>query len=161
MSGRTAPDGAAAEVEAIKLVKARYCRFLDTKDGAAWRALFADDLVVELDMAPATGGADPMTAPPVVGADRFVSSVLATLDGAATVHHVHTPEIDLTSETTATGVWAMADRLVYPGGRSLFGAGHYHETYEKIDDEWKIKTQHLTRLWVEMAGDWSGAIPSS
>ncbi|GAA3720721.1 nuclear transport factor 2 family protein [Gordonia hankookensis] len=156
MQARETAD-TAAEIEAIKVVKARYCRYLDTKDAAGWRGLFADDLVVELDMMPATGGADPMTAPPIVGADGFVSSVLETLADATTVHHVHGPEIELTSAATATGIWAMEDRLVYPGGRSLLGAGHYHETYEKVGGDWKIKTQHLTRLWVELTGDWSGA----
>ena len=34
-----------ADVEAIKQLKARYCRLLDTKDWAAWRDLFTDDFV--------------------------------------------------------------------------------------------------------------------
>ncbi|MDT5245538.1 MAG: hypothetical protein QOD36_2914, partial [Mycobacterium sp.] len=29
------------EIEAIKQLKARYCRFLDTKDWQAWRGVFA------------------------------------------------------------------------------------------------------------------------
>ena len=33
------------EVEAIKQLKARYCRYLDTKDWDAWRAIFADDFL--------------------------------------------------------------------------------------------------------------------
>ena len=32
--------------EAIRRLKARYCRFLDTKDYEAWKALFAHDVVV-------------------------------------------------------------------------------------------------------------------
>lgn len=38
-------DDAAAQIEAIKRLKSRYCRYLDTKDWAAWRALFTDDFV--------------------------------------------------------------------------------------------------------------------
>jgi hypothetical protein len=30
--------------------------------------------------------------------------------------------------------------------RTLHGYGHYHETYEKLDGEWRIKTMKLTRL---------------
>jgi hypothetical protein len=30
------------EIEAIKQLKARYCRLLDTKDWQGWRSLFAD-----------------------------------------------------------------------------------------------------------------------
>lgn len=33
------------EIEAIKQLKARYCRFLDTKQWDDWRALFTDDFV--------------------------------------------------------------------------------------------------------------------
>jgi hypothetical protein len=33
------------EIEAIKQLKARYCRYLDTKDWEAWRTIFADDFV--------------------------------------------------------------------------------------------------------------------
>ena len=44
------------DFEAIRQLKARYCRFLDTKDYEAWKRLFADDVVVKLDMAISTGG---------------------------------------------------------------------------------------------------------
>ena len=36
---------AVLEIEAIKQLKARYCRYLDTKDWTAWRGIFADDFV--------------------------------------------------------------------------------------------------------------------
>jgi hypothetical protein len=29
---------------------------------------------------------------------------------------------------------------------NLRGYGHYHETYEKIDGQWRIKSSKLTRL---------------
>ncbi len=31
-------------------------------------------------------------------------------------------------------------------GVTLRGYGHYHETYEKIDGQWRIKSSKLTRL---------------
>jgi len=43
----------------------------------------------------------------------------------------------------------MEDRLWWsPGGpvRHLHGFGHYHETYEKTADGWRIKAMTLTRL---------------
>jgi SnoaL-like protein len=142
----------ADDLEAIRQLKARYCRFLDSKDAEAWRSVFTTDVVVHLDMAPAIGGADPMTAPPVEGVDNFVPSVLASLENAATMHHVHTPEITLTSRATATGIWAMEDWIIFPGGQELHGAGHYRETYEKQDGTWRIKTLHLTRTILKITG---------
>jgi hypothetical protein len=62
------------------------------------------------------------------------------------------PEIELTSATTARGVWAMEDLIWWPEEsrrKTLHGFGHYHETYEKIDGHWLIKTLRLTRLKVD------------
>jgi hypothetical protein len=145
--------GAADELEAIRQLKARYCRFLDTKDAESWRGVFTNDVVVTLDMAASTAGADPMTAPALEGVDNFVPMVMRSLEKVATMHHCHTPEIVLTSDTTATGIWAMEDLLVFGDGRELHGAGHYHETYEKQDGTWRIKTLHLTRTILKVSGD--------
>jgi hypothetical protein len=49
------------------------------------------------------------------------------------------------------GVWALQDTLVWPTGMRLDGYGHYHETYEKLDGEWRIKTMKLTRLRRQMS----------
>jgi hypothetical protein len=144
---------AADELEAIRQLKARYCRFLDTKDVESWRGVFTGDVVVTLDMAASTAGADPMTAPALEGVDNFVPMVMGGLEKVATMHHCHTPEIALTSDTTATGIWAMEDLLIFGDGRELHGAGHYHETYEKQDGTWRIKTLHLTRTILKVSGD--------
>lgn len=143
---------AADELEAIRQLKARYCRFLDTKDLASWRDVFTTDVVVTLDMAVSTAGADPQTAPPIEGVENFAPMVMDGLEGVATKHHCHTPEITLTSATTAIGIWAMEDLLIFGDGRELYGAGHYHETYEKRDGRWQIKTLHLTRTILKMTG---------
>jgi hypothetical protein len=64
--------------------------------------------------------------------------------------------VTLTSPTTATGIWAMEDLLVFGfdfgRARELHGAGHHHETYEKHDGRWRIKTLHLTRTLLKMSG---------
>lgn len=133
------------DFEAIRQLKARYCRFLDTKDIEAWKTVFAHDVVVKLDMAISTGGADGQTAPDLHGLDEFLPVVLGGVEGAQTKHHCHTPEITLTSDTTAAAIWAMEDLLLFPNGGQLFGAGHYHETYEKRAGNWVITSLHLTR----------------
>jgi len=140
------------ELEALRQLKARYCRFLDTKDVESWRAVFTSDVVVTLDMAVSVGGADPQTAPPLQGVNNFVPMVMGGLEKVATKHHCHTPELTLVSATTAAGIWAMEDLLIFADGGQLFGAGHYHETYEKQDGSWRIKTLHLTRTMLKMSG---------
>lgn len=110
---------------------------MDTKDWAGLRALFADDVVV--DTTSSGGGV-------VEGADAFVGFLRETLSNVVTVHHGHMPEIELTSASTARGIWAMEDLLRWPNGDELRGHGHYHETYERTGGTWRIKTSTLTRL---------------
>ncbi len=130
------------DIEAIAQLKARYFRTMDTKDWPAMRQVFTDDVVV--DTSAAGGGV-------VSGADEFLEFLQVALEGAVTVHHGHMPEITLTSPTTATGIWALNDVVIWPNGTRLDGYGHYHETYEKVGDVWRIKTSTLTRLHTDMA----------
>ena len=125
------------DLEAIKQLKARYFRTMDTKDWRSMREVFADDVVI--DTTGSGGGV-------VAGADEFMAFLRNTLQDVVTVHHGHTPEIELTSPTTASGIWAMQDLLKWPDGQELHGYGHYHETYALIDGAWRIKTSRLTRL---------------
>ncbi|WP_445166228.1 nuclear transport factor 2 family protein [Mycolicibacterium sp. Dal123E01] len=128
-----------ADVEAIKQLKARYCRLLDTKDWAGWREIFTDDFVS--DTTPSGGVL-------ITGADNMIAFIKKTLGKPSqpTVHQVHAPEITLTSESTATGIWALNDIVRLAPGVNLQGYGHYHETYEKTGGQWRIKTSTLTRL---------------
>ncbi|MEB4212227.1 nuclear transport factor 2 family protein [Mycobacterium sp. 94-17] len=126
-------------IESLKQLKARYCRYLDTKDWAAWRSIFADDFVSDTSEAGGTV---------IDGADDFVAFTRRALDrpNQPTAHQVHTPEIELTSATTARGVWALQDVVRFGPGVTLVGYGHYHETYENLDGAWLIKSSKLTRL---------------
>jgi len=130
-------------LEAIKQLKARYFRTMDTKDWDGMREVFADDVV--MDTTSSGGGV-------VRGADEFMAFLSKTLQDVVTVHHGHMPEIELTSPTTATGVWAMEDLLKWPNGAELRGYGHYHETYTSIDGAWRIQSSRLTRLRMDFTG---------
>lgn len=59
------------EIEAIKQLKARYCRYLDTKQWDDWRQLFTDDFVS--DTSPSGGRL-------ITGADEFVAYVRNALE---------------------------------------------------------------------------------
>lgn len=128
------------EVEAIRRLKFRYFRTMDMKDWDAMRLVFTDDVTIDTSEA---GGEI------VHGADDFMVFLSEALAGAVTVHQGHMPEIDLTSETTATGIWALNDIVIWPNGMRLDGYGHYYETYEKGTDGWRIKSSKLTRLHVD------------
>lgn len=128
------------DIEAIKQLKARYFRTMDTKNWDGMRQVFTDD--VTMDTTSSGGGV-------VEGADEFMTFLVGTIGDVLTVHHGHMPEIQITSPTTATGIWAMEDQLRWPNGVEMQGFGHYHETYEKAGGEWRIKSSTLTRLRVD------------
>jgi len=125
------------DLEAIRQLKARYFRTMDTKDWAGMRQVFSDDVVIDT-----TGsGGDVVT-----GADAFIAFLEDVLGEAVTVHQGHMPELELTSDATATGIWALHDIVIWPSGVRLDGYGHYHETYERGPDGWRITSSTLTRL---------------
>lgn len=127
------------DLEEIKKLKARYFRSLDAKDWDLYRSVFAEDCVVDLRRA---GGELHE------GIENFLSYV-TSLKIVQSVHHGHMPEIDLTSATTATGVWAMEDYNIWEDNSQNHGWGHYLETYEKAGSRWYIKTMKLSYLRVE------------
>jgi hypothetical protein len=113
---------------------------MDTKDWDGMRQVFTDDVVIDTT---ASGGGV------VSGADEFLAFLRETLADAITAHHGHMPEIALTSQTTAVGIWAMQDFIAWPDGTRLLGFGHYHDTYQFIHDEWRISASTLTRLHMD------------
>ncbi len=131
------------EIEAIKQLKARYFRFLDTKQWDEWREVFSEDFTGEIH------GPHPIIH--FASRDEMVESNRKILAEANTVHHGHMPEIEITGEGTATGVWAMMD--VVRLGAGFTGYGHYHEQYRKEAGEWRIAKMKITRLFTEAGSE--------
>ncbi len=136
-------------LEEIRGVKARYCRFLDTKDWEGLGGLFIDDAI--LDVQQDTGRE------PHRGRPALMAQIKEAVIDAHTSHQVHTPEITLVSDDEATIIWAMQDRVVWsegkspiPGSQSITGYGQYHERYVRQAGVWKIAHLKLTRFHVDM-----------
>lgn len=134
---------ALADIEAIKALKARYFRSMDTRDWDALAACFTNDLHADFRDAPGM-----LTE----GREAYMSALTEALADASTVHHGHMPEIELLDDSNATGIWAMDDTVDMPG-ISLRGWGHYHEQYRKEDGTWRICRIRLTRLRLEINGE--------
>jgi hypothetical protein len=142
-----------AAIEEIKQAKARYFRGVDTNDAELVRSILADDCVLDYRGCctdPATGR-DYLPAMNIVmrGSASWTSGGLS---GIVSVHHGHNGEITVTSDTTASAIWPMTDRLFMPAGAPfavMTGWGYYRETYEKTGGGWKIKTLRIERIRVE------------
>ena len=131
------------EVRALERLKARYFQFWDGKDFEGWLSLFTPDATFEVVMGLASAPAD--AAPFFVrGLQEFRETLVAMNLETRTVHRGHTPEIELISSTEATGIWAMDD-IIERKDMTIYGHGYYHETYQKLDGEWRFASVRLTR----------------
>jgi hypothetical protein len=142
-----------AAVEEIKGLKARYFRCLDLRDWAGMHDVFATDAVMDMreEMASLVEAGMNVTGEGlIIGRDEIIQSMSAAVTPTRTVHHGHMPEIELLSDSEATGVWAMEDVILFPPGspkERLQGYGHYHEAYARgPDSRWRIAKLRLTRL---------------
>jgi hypothetical protein len=127
-------------MEEIRRVKARRCRCLDEKDWEGYVDCHTPNAISYA------------LAKPTVGARAMGEQLRSQIEHKTTVHHVHSPEIELTSDTTAKGIWAMEDMLWWEeDGQQHWthGYGRYDETYEKLDGRWLIASRRLTRTRVD------------
>ncbi|MBF4479418.1 SnoaL-like domain-containing protein [Rhodococcus rhodochrous J3] len=147
------PAERALAIREIENVFAARLRIMDTKQWDLYGSVHTEDVVSET--FGAAVGDESARRPAVVGRDALRRAIEGVLDGpvpVTSVHHGHAPEITLTSDTTATGVWAMEDKLWWRNGSTeehLHGYGHYHETYRRVDGVWLIAYRTLTRLRVD------------
>jgi hypothetical protein len=134
------------DIEAIKQLKARYFRLMDLKQWDDWGLVFTTDCVMEVPEAGMVNN----------GRGDIVTNVSAVLVGARTCHHGHMPEIEITGDGAARGIWAMFDYVEWDerdGTRvGLQGYGHYREEYKREDGEWRIARTRLERLRVDSLG---------
>lgn len=146
-----------AAFEAIRDIRAKYWRGVDTADGELVRSILAEDCVLDY-MGCCTdpvSGVDHMPAMNVVlkGRDSWISDAFEG-PHIVTVHQGHQHEIEIIDETSAKGIWCFTDRFFMPPGspfERLTGYGSYHETYTKEGSGWKLKTTRIERIRVEVS----------
>ena len=95
-------------IEQVRRGKARYCRFVDTRQWDELAALFVPEPTIEM-LDP-----DGNTIAAFSRREEFASVVRNFLDGARSSHHLHNAEIDIVSEREITAIWAMEDIVVNP-----------------------------------------------
>ncbi|MCG8590870.1 MAG: nuclear transport factor 2 family protein [Proteobacteria bacterium] len=130
-------------IEAIKQLKYKYMRCLDTK---RWDEI-AECFTPDAEAAYSGGkysfeGRDAIVQflRDAMGSDSFLSS-----------HQVHHPEIRFTSDTEATGTWALQDVVIDQRFEiTIRGAAFYEDEYVCVDGEWKIRRTGYTRLYEEL-----------
>ncbi len=132
----------ATEIEAIRQLKYRYFRYLDSKLWDPLKELFVPEAVSSY-----SGGKYAFE-----GRDAILEFLASSLGPTMiTMHHGHHPEIQLTSESTATGIWALEDVVIDTANElTIRGAAYYRDEYVKLNGEWKIHSTGYERLFEEM-----------
>lgn len=132
-----------AALEAIKRLKYRYLRCIDTKN---WDEL-ADVLAVD---ATADYGTPTYGRPlSLTGRDGIVDFMRKKLGpDIITVHAAGQPEIDIDG-TTATGTWCFQDTVIATEHRVVIaGAAFYEDRYTLCDDgSWRIQHTGYQRTY--------------
>lgn len=137
-------------IEEIKKLKARYFYHIDLKNWEGWRQeVFAPDASMHMPEAQEE---------PIKGVENIISWVREISGEEQTsIHHGFMPDIEIISSTEARGIWAMEDILMRPkdkpspyGFTHMHGYGHYHDTYTRGPNGWRIQSTKLVRLHVDI-----------
>ena len=134
--------GVLEDIEAIKKLKAKYWRCLDKKLWTEMEEVFAEDSTV--DYGPNMH---------FQGRAAIIQSFKDNMGRASmiTAHGGHSPEIEITSDSTARGIWALQDYVIIEPNTKMMGWGHYEDEYVKEKGQWKKRSVKLTRIVEEWA----------
>jgi len=129
------------EIERIKQLKYRYCRFLDTADAAGLETVLTEDIEIDF-----VGGSYRFTAK---GREKVVALLNAAFhEDLVGCHTVHQPEITILSPDTAEGRWTLTDYAVdLRSGYETSGACLYRDRYAKVGGVWQIARSSYRRLY--------------
>jgi hypothetical protein len=132
----------AAALEAIRRLKYAYFRTLDLKQFDDLGSLLTDGVTASYE--------DGKTV--LEGRSAIVAWLTAVLGdpGIVTEHHGHHPEITLTSDTTAEGIWYLQDRVIVPAADiEIAGTAFYDDRYLLTGEGWRIANTGYTRVFEE------------
>lgn len=129
------------DIEAIKQLKHAYFRCIDTANLEELGTLFHDDVSVHF-----------------IGSNyewklesrqEYMEAVKYSFHNQSIGHHNgHAPEIQMHSESEATGIWYLADNMWILNHRHFTtGTALYWDRYLKVDGRWLIKDTRYERLY--------------
>ena len=131
------------EIEAIKRLKYRYMRSIDQKLWDEMRDCFTPDATTSY-----SGGKYAF-----VGIEAIMKFMTESMDRPSFLssHRVHHPEIEISSESTASGRWALDDYVIdTKHGLTIHGAAFYEDRYVKVGGAWKIQHTGYERTFEQM-----------
>lgn len=130
-----------SDLEDIRTLKHRYFRGIDTADMELLATLFTADIGVDY-----RGGTYRVR---LEGRDNMLEFLANSFhSGAVAMHHGHMPEITLTGEDSADGLWYLEDIFINVERQShTIGSAIYRDQYRREDGRWKIARTEYDRVF--------------
>lgn len=129
-----------SDMEDLRTLKHRYFRAIDTADTALLAGLFTEEIEVDYrggNYRARFAGREAMME--FLG-NAFHSDALA-------MHHGHMPEIRLTGDNSAEGIWYLEDIFINLAARThTFGSAIYRDAYARVGGVWKIARTEYDRV---------------
>jgi ketosteroid isomerase-like protein len=123
-----------ADIEHIRRLKAAYCAVADDDhNGEALTELFVPDGTWSASISGEYRGHDAMRA--------HFDGIRASGRIEHSSHMVMNPVIDVDGDT-ATGTWSFLMMYTGSDGSRVRIVGFYHDTYVRVDGQWKFATLH-------------------
>jgi hypothetical protein len=129
------------DIELIRQLKYRYWRGIDMGHIDDVRELLTEDVRVDF-----AGGTYRWQ---MQGREAFLAALGASFNSQAiSIHTGHHPEIDVLTETTATGIWYLTDTFIHLTENVVTeGSALYRDEYAKVDGAWRIKVSTYERIY--------------
>lgn len=129
-----------SDMEEIKVLKHRYFRAIDTGDFAALPALFTADVACTYN-----GGTYKVS---LKGRDAMVEFLSNSFHSGALAMHIGImPEISVTGDNSATGLWYLQDVFIdLEKDAHTFGTAIYSDAYRREGGVWKIESTYYDRV---------------
>ncbi|MDG2271128.1 MAG: nuclear transport factor 2 family protein [Halioglobus sp.] len=128
------------DIELIKQLKGKYFRFLDTNAWSDMAEIFVPDATATYSDGDHSFGSR----------DEIIDFLSGSMSGRQflSMHTAHHPEITLTGDNTAEGIWYLHD-IVYAlkYNVQISGNGIYSDHYRKVDDHWRITHTGYQRIF--------------
>jgi len=130
------------DIEAIKGLKGKYFRCLDSKLWDEMADCFTEDATTNY-----TDGQYQLQ-----GKDSIMRFLKAGLGRTSFFgfHQGHHPEIEITSDTTAKGVWSSHYYMIDNDAKKTMQCGaFYYDEFVKENGQWKIRSTGYSRIFEE------------
>ena len=129
------------DIEAIKRMKHAYFRCIDTANLEELATLFHEDVSVHF-----IGGSYEWK---TEGRKEYLENIGVSFSSESIGHHNgHHPEIQILSDTEATGIWYLADHMwILNHNAKTSGTAIYWDRYLKVDGQWLIRNTNYERLY--------------